>query len=364
MKIGNVEINGLGALAPMAGASDAAFRQLCREFGAAYTVTEMVSSRAMDYNDRKTMELADISHDQGPVFIQIFGSEPDCMARAAEKMAALGPAGIDINMGCPAPKIVSSGAGCALMQDPTLCGKIVSAVKKAVNLPVTVKIRAGWSWGNANAPEVAKVCQEAGADGVCIHGRSRDQFYSGKADPGIMRLVKEAVDIPVIANGDVGGPDAAEALLKETGCDMVMVGRGALGNPWVFRALNLYFSPQRQHLPPPDMEEKLRVMRLHAQRMCEYKGETRAMLEMRKHAGWYLSGLRWASRYKRQTVGLHKLEDLDLIIQGMRKMTELEQAGQLQPNGKRVNSTRTVPRIAKRKAAETGQDAPQKEEYE
>ena len=217
MKIGNLEINGLGALAPMAGASDAAFRQLCREFGAAYTVTEMVSSRAMDYNDRKTMELADISHDQGPVFIQIFGSEPDCMARAAEKMAALGPAGIDINMGCPAPKIVSSGAGCALMRDPALCGKIVSAVKKAVNLPVTVKMRAGWSWGNANAPEVAKICQEAGADGVCIHGRSRDQFYSGKADPGIMRLVKEAVDIPVIANGDVGGPDAAEALLKETG---------------------------------------------------------------------------------------------------------------------------------------------------
>lgn len=334
MKIGNLTITGFGALAPMAGASDAAFRHIAREFGAAYTVTEMISSRALDYNDRKTMALADISRDQGPVFIQIFGDDPACMARAAEKMAALGPAGIDINMGCPAPKIVSSGGGCALMRNPALCGQIVEAVKKAVDLPVTVKMRAGWSWGNPNAPEVAKICQEAGADAVCIHGRTRDQFYSGHAEPGIMRMVKEAVDIPVIANGDVGGPDAAERLMEATGCDLVMVGRGALGNPWVFKALNSYFGEGR-HIEPPDMEEKMRVMRRHAERMCEYKGEQRAMLEMRKHAGWYLSGLRWAARYKRQVVGLNKLEDLDLVIEGIYRMNQLEQAGEVSPTGKR-----------------------------
>lgn len=315
MRIGNIEIKGQAALAPMAGVTDGAFRQICGGFGAAYTVSEMLSAKAMEFDDKKTASLADITHDEEPVFLQLFGAEPLCMARAAEKLARLSPAGIDINMGCPMPKITGSGAGSALMKEPKLCGQIVRAVKEASGLPVTVKLRSGWEKGQINALEVAKRCEEAGADGVCVHARTRDQLYQGQADWGVIKAVKAGVRIPVIGNGDVTDAPSAEAMLAETGCDMVMVGRGALGNPWVFREINGYLRDECQVLPPPTVTERLLVLRKHMGLMCEYKGEGRAMREARKHAGWYMKGMRGAAELRRRAGLLCTIEDLDRLIE-------------------------------------------------
>lgn len=315
MRIGNIEIKGQAALAPMAGVTDGAFRQICGGFGAAYTVSEMLSAKAMEFDDKKTASLADISHDQEPVFLQLFGAEPLCMARAAEKLCRLSPAGIDINMGCPMPKITGSGAGSALMKEPKLCGQIVRAVKEASGLPVTVKLRSGWEKGQINALEVAKRCEEAGADGVCVHARTRDQLYQGQADWGVIKAVKAGVRIPVIGNGDVTDAPSAEAMLAETGCDMVMVGRGALGNPWVFREINGYLRDGCQVLPPPTVTERLLVLRKHMGLMCEYKGEGRTMREARKHAGWYMKGMRGAAELRRRAGLLCTIEDLDRLIE-------------------------------------------------
>lgn len=326
MRIGNLEIKGRAALAPMAGVTDGAFRQVCGGFGAAYTVSEMISAKAMEFDDRKTASLADITHDKEPVFLQLFGAEPLCMARAAEKLCRLSPAGIDINMGCPMPKITGGGAGSALMKDPGLCGEIVRAVKSACGLPVTVKMRSGWERGRVNAPEVAKLCEQAGADAVCVHGRTRDQLYQGKADWAVIRAVKEAVDIPVIGNGDVTDARSAEAMLAETGCDMVMVGRGALGNPWVFREINGYLRDECQMMPPPGLGERLLVLRRHMGLMCEYKGESRAMREARKHVGWYMKGMRGAAELRRRAGELCTMEDLDrLIEEAVRRAAEAEE---------------------------------------
>lgn len=315
MRIGNIEIKGQAALAPMAGVTDGAFRQICGGFGAAYTVSEMLSAKAMEFDDKKTASLADITHDEEPVFLQLFGAEPLCMARAAEKLARLSPAGIDINMGCPMPKITGSGAGSALMKEPKLCGQIVRAVKEASGLPVTVKLRSGWEKGQINALEVAKRCEEAGADGVCVHARTRDQLYQGQADWGVIKAVKAGVRIPVIGNGDVTDAPSAEAMLAETGCDMVMVGRGALGNPWVFREINGYLRDECRALPLPTVTERLLVLRKHMGLMCEYKGEGRAMREARKHAGWYMKGMRGAAELRRRAGLLCTIEDLDRLIE-------------------------------------------------
>lgn len=314
MKIGTVTIEGRAALAPMAGVTDAAYRRLCMQFGAAYAVTEMVSSRAVQYGDRKTAGIAGLSRDERPVFLQLFGDDPAVMGLAAKKVMAYGPDGIDINMGCPVPKVAGNGAGSALMKTPERCAAIVAAVKRNADVPVTVKLRKGWDEEHVNAVEVAKLCEQAGADAVCVHGRTRNQMYMGQADWGIIKQVKEAVSVPVIGNGDVTDAQSACRLLEETGCDLVMVGRGALGNPWVFRQINAYLNESCRILPPPGAAERIVVIKRHMDALCELKGEDRGMREARKHVGWYLHGMPGAAEFRRRAGQLRTLQDLDLLL--------------------------------------------------
>ena len=309
MKIGNVEIKGFAALAPMAGVTDRAFRELCVSFGAAYVVGEMVSSKGLVYQSEKTRELLELSDGERPAAVQLFGNEPDTMAQAAVIAMEYHPDIIDINMGCPAPKIAGNGCGSALMKDPQLCGEIVKAVKNAVPVPVTVKIRKGWDKNSVNAVEVAQICEASGADAIAVHGRTREQQYMPSADWDIIRQVKKAVSVPVIGNGDVTCAADAAAMMEQTGCDMVMIGRGALGNPWIFRETSMLIGHDRPSMPV-SAAERITVLLRHVRTMCEYKGEPVAMREARKHAAWYFKGMKGAAALRKRAVELVTYNDL------------------------------------------------------
>ncbi len=311
-KIGNVEIKGFAALAPMAGVSDRAFREICMDYGASYIVSEMVSSKGIAYSNAKTQDLMTISEKEHPSAVQIFGCEPDTMAMSAVEAEKKGADIVDINMGCPAPKIVNNGGGSALMRNPALCGEIVKAVSQATKLPVTVKIRKGWDSNSINALEVAQICEKNGAKAVTIHGRTREDQYKPYADWNIIKLLKENLNIPVIGNGDVASAEDAERMIEQTGCDLVMIGRGALGNPMLFSEICAWFNDFRQ-LPTPSIAEKMSVMLRHAELAVRYKGEKIAMREMRKHATWYLKGFNGAAQFRNEAGRVETFEQLKEI---------------------------------------------------
>ncbi|MBQ2971015.1 MAG: tRNA dihydrouridine synthase DusB [Ruminococcus sp.] len=313
MRIGNVNIDGYVALAPMAGVADKAFRELCMEFGACYCVSEMVSSKGISYNSAKSAQLMELSEKEHPCAVQIFGNEPETMAEAAKFALQYKPEIIDINMGCPAPKISGNGAGAALMKDPVLCGEIVKEVVKAVSIPVTVKIRKGFDDENINAVEVATICEENGASAVTIHGRTRAQYYSGKADLSIIKEVKNALSIPVIGNGDITTPDDAKRMFEYTNCDLLMVGRGALGNPWVFKNINAYFKGDK--LTVPTFEEKMQVMKKHIEKLAKNKGEYIGMKEARAHIPHYFKGFSGAAKLRNDACRVSTLSDLYALIE-------------------------------------------------
>ncbi len=309
MKIGNIIFDGFAALAPMAGVADISFRTLCRGYGAAYTVGEMVSSKGVQMNDRKSKELMLIDADERPSAIQIFGDSPDVMAQAAQFALQFEPDMIDINMGCPAPKVTKNGAGSSLMRKPELAGEIIKEVVSAVSVPVTVKIRIGWDCEHINAVQMALIAQENGAAAVTVHGRTRDQMYAPGVHYDEIRKVKEVLSIPVIGNGDVSDIKSAAYMYEETGCDFIMVGRGALGRPWLFSQINAYLTDGTV-LPDPPVTERMLVLNRHALDICNRNGEKHGICEVRKHALWYTKGLHGAARYRRELSNLQSLEEL------------------------------------------------------
>ena len=315
MQIGNLKIKGFAALAPMAGVADRAMREICRKNGASYAIGELASAKGITLGDKKSASFLTVSDEERPYGPQLFGCDPYIMAEAAEAAALNNPDFIDINMGCPAPKVaVSSGGGSALLKDPVLAGKIISAVAKAVNVPVTVKIRAGWDEHSKNAVEIAKVAEQNGAAAITVHGRTRKQMYAPPVDLNIIKQVKQAVNIPVIGNGDVDSPAAAAKMYEETGCDLVMVGRAAMGNPWIFNQINNYLN-DGSVVPPPPLSVRMLTLLEQVKLMVEYKGEKIAMMEARKHAAWYMRGLNGAAELRRMCGTIVTNEDLINIVE-------------------------------------------------
>lgn len=305
----------------MAGIADRAFRELCINYGADYTVTEMVSAKGLTMGDKKSAELLTLGDIENPAGAQIFGDDPEIMAQAAIRCLDFKPRIIDINMGCPAPKIAMNGGGASLMKRPELAGEIVRAVSSAVSIPVTVKIRKGWDDESINAVELAKICEKSGANAIVVHGRTRMQMYSDKVDYGIIADVKKAVDIPVIGNGDITDEQSATIMYEKTNCDGIMIGRGALGNPWLFRRLNAYFSECRV-LPDVSINEKMVVMLKHIQKIIEYKGEYTAMREARHHAAYYTKGLRGGAAFRKEMGTLEHFEQLEELAFKIAKENE------------------------------------------
>ena len=313
LKIGNVELENRYILGPMAGVTDLPFRLLCKEQGAGLLCMEMVSAKAIYYNNRNTESLLEIHPDETPVSLQLFGSDPKIMSEMAKRIEERPFAILDVNMGCPVPKVVRNGEGSALMKEPKLVYEIVSALVKAIDKPVTVKIRKGFDDDHVNAVEIAKIIEEAGAAAVAVHGRTREQYYSGKADWDIIRQVKEAVSIPVIGNGDVTSPQKADVLVRQTGCDGIMIARGAEGNPWIFSEMIRW--EETGELPPrPDKDEIREMMLKHARLQLEYKGEFCGIREMRKHVAWYTKGLKGAARLREKVNAVESLEELENLL--------------------------------------------------
>ncbi|NLP36478.1 MAG: tRNA dihydrouridine synthase DusB [Firmicutes bacterium] len=316
MQIGNITLQNKVVLAPMAGVTDSPFRQLVKEMGCALVYTEMISAKGAVCAPEQTLKIAAFQPVERPIAIQIFGNDPLVMAEGAVLCESLKPDIIDINMGCPVKKVAGRGEGCALMRDPDLVLRIVQAVCASVNLPVSVKIRKGWDDANINAVEVALAAQEGGAAAVAVHGRTREQGYSGKADWSIIRKVKTAVNIPVIGNGDVLSPEDAAQMLEQTGCDAVMIGRGVMGNPWLIQR-TIHFLETGRLLAEPTLAEKKALALRHLEMVVENKGEYIGVREMRKHLAWYLKGVRKAAYYRNQVMRATTKEELQKIIQSI-----------------------------------------------
>ena len=314
LKIGSVELNNPFILAPMAGVCDLPFRLLCKEKGAAMVCTEMVSAKVIYYNNKNTKELLTIDKNEGPVSLQLFGSEPKLMAEMAKRIEEIPFDILDFNMGCPVPKVVNNGEGSALMKNPVLAGHIIEAMANAISKPVTVKIRAGFDAEHINAVEIAKIAENSGAAAITVHARTREQYYSGKADREIIRLVKEAVSIPVIGNGDIDCYESAKHMLEYTGCDGVAIGRGAEGNPWIFEELNAKYAGLDYN--KPSLEEVKEMIMRHARMLIDYKGEYIGIREMRKHAAWYTAGFKGASKLRGCLNEVSSIESLEEIIMG------------------------------------------------
>ena len=312
MQIGSVECGNI-ILAPMAGITDMPFRALCREQGATFSYTEMISAKALYYKNKNTLPLLQVADGERPIAVQLFGSEPELLAQEALKLEE-GPYDIfDVNMGCPVPKVVNNGEGSALMRDPEKIGQIVSAMTKVLHKPVTIKIRKGFSADQINAVEVAKRAEDAGAAAIAIHGRTREEYYSGHADYDIIRQVKEAVSIPVMGSGDIYKGKDAKRMLDETGCDAVMIARGARGNPWIFREV-AHFLETGEELPRPSVEEVKEMILRHARMLIDFCGENMAIRQMRKHAGYYVTGYPDASRIRREVNLCVTFSDLERTL--------------------------------------------------
>lgn len=317
LMIGSVPIPRTAALAPMASVADKAYRLMCKGFGAGYMVSEMISSKGLCFGDKKTARLCEIEPQERPYALQLFGEEPYYMGKAADMLNRFKPDIIDINMGCPVPKIVSNGSGSALMKDIPTAFEIAREVVRNAQCPVTVKFRAGWDEQSKNAVEFAKALEQAGVAALACHGRTRTQFYSGKADWDIIKAVKQAVSIPVIGNGDVFDGKSAKAMYDYTGCDLVMIGRGSYGRPWVFEQVRRYLETGEM-IPEPELETKLAVMKKHCELICRYKGEKQGMKEARKNVQWYIKGLKGSAKLRGRCSELVQLSDLDVMIDAIR----------------------------------------------